>query len=496
MPAQPDVALDLTVPLPASGVGEVRAGSRVSAMFDGETSVRIDHFVVDRKLGSGGMGAIYAARDVALDRPVAIKILPDDLAREPGAQERFIREAQAQARLSSPHVVQIFFIGRLHPPPDAPPEDGRGSLYFAMELVDGESLEALLLRDEKLEPEPARKLMVQAAKGLADAHRAGIVHRDVKPGNILVDRGGNLKIADFGLAKPREKNLSLTRDGDVVGTPYYIAPEQAMGDAVDHRTDMYALGATFHHLLAGQPPFDGPNQMVVIAQHLKSEPPSLRDRAPATPPKLVAVIDRLMKKEPGERYATYDDLIDALEAAAPTRVEHAGFWARTAAVTLDGVLASLMIGLLGFPGLVIFIAYVTVAHAYYGQTAAKYVLRLQVQHQDGTRLGLARSLVRTVAAMWLPFLIGLGSIWTQGFGSFETTVTQLAKLDAARALVIPMLLGNATLALLWGGGLAVAAFDRQKRAIHDLLVGSHVVYRLGSPKLEVLPARAAPPKEP
>jgi uncharacterized RDD family membrane protein YckC len=485
MPAQPDVALDLTVPLPASGVNEIHPGSRSASLFDGRSSVRIDHFVVERKLGSGGMGAIYAARDVALDRPVAIKILPDELAREPGAQDRFIREAQAQARLSSPHVVQIFFIGRLDPP------DGsdRGSLYFAMELVDGESLEAPLLREEKLDPERARRLMLQAAAGLADAHRAGIVHRDVKPGNLLVDRAGNLKIADFGLAKPREKgNLSLTRDGDVVGTPYYIAPEQASGEPVDHRTDMYALGATFHHLLAGQPPFDGPNAMVVIAQHLKSEPPSLHERAPGTPQKLVAVLERLMKKAPADRYATYEELIEALEAAAPTRVEHAGFWARAAAVALDGIVASLMIGLLGFPGLVVYIAYVTAGHAYYGQTIAKYVLRLQVQRQDGTRLGLGRSLARTVIAMWLPFLIGLGSIWTQGFGSFEITVTQLAKVDAARALVVPMLLGNVTLALLWAGGLTLAAFDRQKRAIHDHLIGSRVVYRLGSPKLEPLPA--------
>ncbi|MFT3767696.1 MAG: protein kinase [Minicystis sp.] len=390
-------------------------------------------------------------------------------------------------------MVQIFFIGRIHPSTDAPPSVP-GSLYFAMELVDGESLEAPLVRDERLDPEKARKLMVQAAKGLADAHRAGLVHRDVKPGNLLVDRAGNLKIADFGLAKPREKNLSLTQDGAIMGTPYYMAPEQALGEPVDLRADMYALGCTFHHLLAGQPPFDGPNPTVVIAQHLKSDPPKIRERAPSVSPKLAEIIERLMKKEPKDRFATYEALLDALEAAAPTRVEHAGFWARTAAVALDGISASLMIGLLGFPGLVVHIAYVTAAHAYYGQTAGKYVLRLQVQQQDGTRLGPARALARTVAAMWLPFLIGLGSIWTQGFGSFEITVTQLSKLDAARALVVPMLVGNITLALLWGGGLVYAAFDRQKRAAHDLLVGSRVVYRLGSPKLEMLPGPAAPAK--
>src|SRR5262249_41613007 len=131
------------------------------------------------------------------------------------------------------------------------------------------------------------------------------------------------------------------------------------------------------------------------------------------------------------------------------------------------------------------------AHAYYGQTAGKYVLRLQVQRQDGTRLGLARSLARTVTAMWLPFLVGLGSIWFEGFGSFELMVKQLSKLSAAQTLIVPMILSHATVALLWGGGLALAAFDRQKRAAHDLLVGSRVIYRLGSPRLAMLPERPA-----
>jgi uncharacterized RDD family membrane protein YckC len=363
-----------------------------------------------------------------------------------------------------------------------------------MELVEGESLEAPLTRGEKLEPEAARRLMVQAAQGLSDAHRAGIVHRDVKPGNLLVERAGNLRIADFGLAKPRDPNLSLTREGAVMGTPYYIAPEQALGEPVDHRADMYALGCTFHHLLAGAPPFDGPNAVAVIAQHLEAEPPPLRERAPAVPPKLAAIIERLMKKEPGGRYATYAELSEALEAAAPTRVEAAGFWARTAAVALDGVVASLMIGLLGWVGLVLHIAYVTVTQAYFGQTAAKYVLRLQVQREDGSRLGLRRSLVRTVCAMWLPFVGGLEGIWTSGFGGFKDSVMALARLDAARGVAMAVVVNHAVLALLWGAGLLLAAFDGRKRALHDLIVGSRVVYRLSSHRLEVLPAR--PPRAP
>ncbi len=499
MPAHPDPALDLTAPLPSSGVV---ATARGPASFEGRSGVRIDHFVVERKIGAGGMGAIYAARDVALDRPVAIKILPDELAREPGAHERFVREAQAQARLSSPHVVQIFFIGRLPPDvmgresapglvltePASSPAGARGSLYFAMELVDGESLEAPLARGEKLDPEQARRLMIQAAQGLDDAHRAGIVHRDVKPGNLLADRAGHLKIADFGLAKPREKNLSLTKEGAVMGTPYYMAPEQAIGDPVDFRADMYALGCTFYHLLGGEPPFDGPSPMAVMAKHLKSEPRPLREARPSVPAPLEAVIARLMQKEPRRRYPTYAALVDALEAAAPTRVERAGFWTRAAATAIDAALASVLIGALGWPGLVLFVAAVVAGQAYLGLSAAKYVLHVRVERSDGTRLGLGRSVVRLLALAWLPCWFGFLTLWTQGFATFKGSVAQLAELGAAKQLVVPILVGNVVLALLYGAGLAIAAVDPQKRAVHDHLVGSRVIYRLGSQKPALLPA--------
>lgn len=495
MPASPDVALDLTVPILTSGV---TATARGPAVLDGKSSVRIDHFVVERKIGSGGMGAIYAARDVALDRAVAIKVLPDELAREPGATERFIREAQAQARLSSPHVVQIFYIGRLSTEVgrtpsavDLTPQPGslepeRGSLYFAMELIDGESLEGPLARGERMDPEAARRLMIQAAQGLDDAYRAGLVHRDVKPANLLADKGGNLKVADFGLAKPRDPNLSLTKDGAVMGTPYYMAPEQASGEQLDLRADMYALGCTFYHLLAGEPPFDGPNAVIVMAKHLKDAPRPLRELCPALPPALDAILARLMAKDPKGRYASYAELVAALEAAAPTRVEPAGFFTRAVAVVLDGIVASAMIGFLGWGGLLVHIAYVTAAQAYFGQTAAKYVLRIRVERADGTRLGLGRSLARVLASMWLPCWFGLVTL-TQGFATFTASVSQLSELGAARALIMPLVMGNAFLVLMYAAGMLLAAVDPQKRAAHDRLIGSRVVYRLGSHKLAVLP---------
>src|SRR5262249_7281561 len=146
--------------------------------------------------------------------------------------------------------------------------------------------------------------------------RAGIVHRDIKPGNLLLDQNRDLKIADFGLAKPRDPNLGLTREGAVMGTPLYMAPEQALGEQLDHRADMYALGCTFYHLLTGAPPFEGPNAVALIAKHLHAPPTPLRERAPHVPAKVAAIIERLMAKDRSARFPSYEELIAALEAAA------------------------------------------------------------------------------------------------------------------------------------------------------------------------------------
>ncbi len=499
------LGLDVTVEAFAmSGVGSTTArmsvatdpptpgGSGSRASFPGvdrHESRPLDHFVIGKRLGGGGMGAVYLAHDASLDRAVAIKILPDELALKTEAHERFIREAQAQARVSSPNVVQIYFIGRVpaerrassSQPPGAVGE-GRGSLYFAMELVPGGSLEAILERGEVLVPEEARRQMIQVTRGLRDAYAGGIVHRDIKPGNLLLGREGAVKIADFGLAKPRDPNLGLTRDGAVLGTPLYMAPEQAMGEPLDHRADMYALGATFYHLLTGSPPFDAPNAVAMIARHLTAEPTRVRERVPSVPLRLAAIVERLMAKDRAARYATYDDLLAALDAAAPERIEHAGFWTRGAAAGIDVVLASLLVGSLGVVGLVVYIVAVTVAQGLYGQTLGKYLLRIEVQGLDGGRLGFLRSLARTFAGLWLPFLIGLLILLTQGLVALQGNVVQLAKIDRFRELIVPIIGSYAVLTLLYVAGFVVAAFHRQKRGAHDMLVGSQVVYRLGPRK--------------
>jgi uncharacterized RDD family membrane protein YckC len=512
--ASPDASLGLDVTVEASAAsGVMTVPARISAPLDQNATPRssprqsfpssdrhesgqLDHFVMGKRLGSGGMGAVYLAHDASLDRAVAIKILPDEMAHKAEAQERFIREAQAQARLSSPNVVQIYFIGRVpaearaSTPPNVPL--GQGSLYFAMELAPGGSLEAHLDRGEHLDPELARRQMIHVARGLRDAHAEGIVHRDIKPGNLLLGRDGAVKIADFGLAKPRDPNLGLTRDGAVLGTPLYMAPEQAMGEPLDHRADMYALGATFFHLLTGSPPFDAPNAVAMISKHLTAKTPRVRDRVAAVPIRLAAIVERLMAKDRAQRYATYDDLLAALDAAAPERIEHAGFWTRGAAAGIDLVLASLLIGALGGFGLVVYIVVIALAHGLYGQTLGKYLLRIEVQRLDGGRLGVPRAFVRTLAGLWLPFCIGLFILLTQGLRVLQGNVVQLAKINGFRELIVPIIGSYAVLTLLYVAGFLIAAFHRQKRGAHDMIAGSQVVYRLGPSKAAAPSSTASP----
>jgi uncharacterized RDD family membrane protein YckC len=446
----------------------------------------IDHFTIGRQLGTGGMGAVYLARDTALERTVALKVLRDEMAARVEARERFVREARAQARLNSPNVVHVYFVGYV--PPRRPDEDeeparrraadGPGALYFAMEYVDGESLEALVDRGEKLAPERARKLMIDAARGLADAHRAGVVHRDVNPGNLLVTKSGAVKVADFGLAKPSDPKLALTRGGVILGTPHYMAPEQGSGATLDFRADMYSLGCTFYHLLAGKPPFEGPNSVSLIMQHLHKPAPPLATVAPGTPPALVAIIDRLMMKKPDERFASYDELVAALIAAAPKDIEYAGFWTRAAAFTVDAATASLLVAGLGWPGLVLYLVYTWAAHAFTGQTLGKYALRIQVCGLDQKKIGPWRALARTAVTWWFPLLLALFIISTQGVGELEQSVGALTGLEQAKRLVVPLVVSNVLLSLLYAAGFLMAALRRDRRAVHDLAADSCVRYLL------------------
>jgi len=450
----------------------------------GWAGVHIDHFEIEKPIGEGGMGAVYKARDLSLDRAVAIKVLARDLGTTRELEQRFLREARAQARLQSQHVAHIYFIGET--PPD---EKGRTARYFAMELVDGGSLEDVVEDGTALDPERARQLMLEVAEGLRDAHEAGIVHRDIKPGNLLLDRNGHIRIVDFGLAKPVDDagpgGVRLTQAGMVLGSPFYMSPEQATSEPdIDFRSDMYSLGCTFYHLIAGEPPFDAATGFAIANKHVNEEPVPLHERVERVPRAISAIISRLMSKKRDDRFGSYAELIEALEDAEPEKKVYASFSARGTAFVIDLVLAGIVVGLIGWPGLLLHLAYVSVAHSKWGQTLGKRLMHIRVRPSDdpeGT-ISLGRSAARTIASLWLPLLVGLIILLTEGTDELTRAVERLdaTELAAVESVIVAYAVSNGLLSLIYAAGMVMAAFHPDRRAVHDIIVGSEVVYELRS----------------
>lgn len=467
--------------------GELERLSKQGGTEDPLVGTHLDHFTLESPLGRGGMGSVYVAHDTSLDRRVAIKMLRGDLS-QAETEKRLLLEARVQARLNHPNVVHIYFIGRRPgPTPDEP-----GPLYLAMELVTGETLDALLERGGRLHPEDARQAMMQVARGLRAARRAGIIHRDVKPSNLIRDEEGTIKVADFGLARPLESDVAHAAEEGIAGSPLYMAPDQIQGQKVDHRTDMYSLGATFFHLTTGRPPYEGDSAVELLSQHLQAPTPSVQRAAPHVPAPLARIIERLMAKDPADRFDDYDQLLASLEEAAPEQTTHAGFWIRAAGVMIDTFLAGLLIALTGWFGAVLHLAHVTVGHAYGGQTFAKYLLRIQVRRLDGSALGLPRSFGRTLLALWMPLIAAVTILLSQGLPELESTIEQLrpSQMGELQQLVVAMAISHGFLSLLYGAGLGLAAFHPEKRALHDMVVGSVVTYRLATPPGQTDPTLA------
>lgn len=246
-----------------------------------------------RLLGRGGMGAVYLAREVSLDRKVAIKVLPSNenhFAEE--SRERFRREARTAAKLSHPNIVPLHTFGEID-----------GTLYFVMGYVPGESLRDKLKREGRLGIATARRILDDVARALEYAHSLGIVHRDIKPDNVLIEEGtGRAILTDFGVAKPLESAQTLTFQGSLIGTPHYMSPEQASGAAIDHRSDLYSLGATGFEMLAGRLPFQGKTTSELLVQHMTAEPPTLITVAPDVPVEMSIALTRCLAKQPEERW--------------------------------------------------------------------------------------------------------------------------------------------------------------------------------------------------
>ncbi len=281
---------------------------------------RLGHYEIVARIGHGGMGDVYRGYERALDRKVAIKVLPPDLARQQDFVRRFRAEATAAAKLIHPNIIQIYFIG----------EDA-GHHYFAMQYVEGESLADLLARRKKLTVTETLAIVEQALAGLGAAHDQGILHRDIKPGNILLDsRNRRALLADFGLVKSLETSgTGHTATGVVMGTVDYISPEQGRGQTVDGRSDLYSLGVLLYHLLSGRLPFEADNPTALIFQHVYEKPPSLAKAAPEVPLALVSMIEKLLAKSPADRYQTAEEVLLDFRAfrarqPLPSQVERGG----------------------------------------------------------------------------------------------------------------------------------------------------------------------------
>ncbi len=279
-------------------------------------------------IARGGMAQVYRARDRLLDRPVAIKVLFPELSVDRAFVERFRREAQAAANLSHPNIVPVFDWG----------EDG-GTYFIVMEYVDGQPLSALLRSSGPLPPARVADIGIHVAAALAYAHRHGVVHRDVKPGNVLITDERQVKVTDFGIARAVNTEESLTQTGAVMGTATYFSPEQAEGIGVDARSDIYSLGVVLYEMVAGRPPFTGESPVAVASKHVRDQPPRLSSLAPTVPPALEAVIMKAMAKSPDRRYATADDLRTDLLRFSEGRAVTAGVLAPAGAMAATGVMA-------------------------------------------------------------------------------------------------------------------------------------------------------------
>ncbi|HEX4682605.1 MAG TPA: serine/threonine-protein kinase [Gemmatimonadaceae bacterium] len=260
-------------------------------------------YELEREIGRGGMGIVYVGRDLRLDRRVAIKTLPPHLAHDPIVRERFLREARTAGSLSHPNIVPIHRADEIG-----------GHVFFVMGYVDGDSLAQRIRQLGQLDPREVVRQLCDVSDALAYAHGHGIIHRDVKAENILIDAGGRALVTDFGIARLAEA-APLTATGQILGTVYYLSPEQVSGDPVDARSDIYSLGVVGFLALSGRFPFDAAIASAVLIAHVNKAPPPLHTVAPQTPRVLADIIDRCLMKDAADRFQNCDELMDAISAA-------------------------------------------------------------------------------------------------------------------------------------------------------------------------------------
>jgi predicted Ser/Thr protein kinase len=263
-----------------------------------------ERYELEELVGTGGMSSVYRAHDKLLERDVALKVLHEQFTAEGDYVERFRREARSVAQLSHPNIVTVIDRGE---------QDGRQFIVF--EYCDGENLKALITRKGPLPVREAIELALQIARALGFAHEHGLVHRDVKPQNVLLNGDGETKVTDFGIARSLDVHGGLTQTGTVMGTSDYISPEQARGSRVDAQSDIYSLGAVLYEMLTGEVPFPGDNFVSVALRHINEPVPSVRERRPDVSPRLDAAVQRAMAKDPRDRFGSMDEVCAELSAS-------------------------------------------------------------------------------------------------------------------------------------------------------------------------------------
>src|SRR6476469_8197993 len=260
---------------------------------------------LDAQVGAGGMSTVYRAFDTVLERQVAIKLMHREISSDSDQLERFRREARAVAQLNHPHIVGVIDAGEEGDPEHPTP-------YIIFEYVEGETLKDRIRRHGRLAIPEAIAYAIEIARALGAAHAQGIVHRDVKPQNVLIDEEGAAKVTDFGIARTLDQE-GLTADGRVLGTTDYVSPEQALGHDVTGQSDLYSLGIVLYEMLVGEVPFKGENQVAVAMRHVREELPDVQVRRPEVSASLAAVVDRATAKDLAERYRSDEELIADLE---------------------------------------------------------------------------------------------------------------------------------------------------------------------------------------
>jgi hypothetical protein len=437
-----------------------------------------------RPLGGGGMGTVYEAEEVASGRRVALKFLAPELADAPEAIARFRAEGRLAGAIVHPRCVFVLAA-----------DEEAGRPYIVMELMPGDTLADLVKRQGPLPPGQAVACILDVLDGLLEAHRAGVIHRDVKPSNCFLTTDGRVKVGDFGLAKSLARSAHLTRTGTFLGTPLYASPEQIKGQAVDRRTDVYSVAATLYYLLAGKAPFEGGDALAVIAQVVSDAPPPLRGLRPDVPAGLERVVLRGLERDRDRRPQTLEELRAALLPFSPERASAGTPGWRLAAHQLDGFLFTLLgtdLGLFallalwdseeGEPGRkqalflvwnALWIGMFTLLEGLWGWSPAKLLLGLRVWTVSGSEPpGISWALVRTVVHFVIVYLAGSVLVWIS-YGDPEAAW-----------------LGFLNLFTVILGGLLLLSTMRARngyRGPHDFLSGTRVV-RLPPPEAEdILP---------